>query len=453
MLKAIAIASLGVVMGYSSVASACGGYGELPAVVRCQSVSPEMSTKAIAELRGMGPAGLAQLLKEHEARLKAGVAPAALAPLRAAIDQVAAQKDAHASGLYWYTDFEKAKEVARKEGKAILSLRLLGKLDEEYSCANSRFFRTTLYANAEVSKYLRENYVLHWKSVRPVPRITIDMGDGRKIERTITGNSIHYVMDAEGRVVDAVPGLYGARMFLDAVREAGIVAKASADGTKDRVGMVKLYRQGMMQNIQERWLDNLTRVGSAPGQAATKSRLARTLQIRGGAPSASEAAPVARGKSAAEVPMLRQIMPDRGELVKASTEEVWQAIAALHFDDAKLDEASRKLIAEKNPIDAVEAARITVSKVKVEDPMLRMIRSFQRSIAEDTVRNEYLLRSQILAWLEKDGMYENVEPLNEKVYAELFLTPSSDPWLGLVPKDAFTALPKNGLVEERVVRN
>ena len=46
-------------------------------------------------------------------------------------------------------------------------LRLLGRLDDELSCANSRFFRTALDANAEVSAYLREHYVLtlqHWIS-------------------------------------------------------------------------------------------------------------------------------------------------------------------------------------------------------------------------------------------------------------------------------------------------
>lgn len=64
----------------------------------------------------------------------------------------------------------------------------------------ARFFRTTLYANTEVSAYLRQHYVLHWSSERPVPVATIDFGDGRKVTRTITGNSIHYVLDAEGRL-------------------------------------------------------------------------------------------------------------------------------------------------------------------------------------------------------------------------------------------------------------
>jgi hypothetical protein len=39
------------------------------------------------------------------------------------------------------------------------------------------------------------------------------------------------------------------------------------------------------------------------------------------------------------------------------------------------------------------------------------------------------------------------DQLNAKVYAELFLTPDSDPWLGLVPRDTFTALEDDGLVQ------
>ena len=36
--------------------------------------------------------------------------------------------------------------------------------------------------------------------------------------------------------------------------------------------------------------------------------------------------------------------------------------------------------------------------------------------------------------------------MNERVYAELFLTPSSDPWLGLVQSDVYTAIENDGLV-------
>src|SRR6187397_894201 len=134
--------------------------------------------------------------------------------LRKSIDQVGRQRGCSVSRLYWYTDLDQAKAAAEKLGRPILSLRMLGKLTDEFSCANSRFFRTTLYANTEVARYLQQHFVLHWKSVRPVPKVTIDFGDGRKLERTLTGNSIHYVLDSQGHVIDALPGLYGPKVFL-----------------------------------------------------------------------------------------------------------------------------------------------------------------------------------------------------------------------------------------------
>src|SRR5512140_1228498 len=137
------------------------------------------------EFRRMGPRGLASWL----AMYGAGPSPA--------LDQICAQKDAHTSRLYWFTDLGAAIAEARRTQRPILSLRLLGRLDEELSCANSRFFRKLLYPVAQINQMLRQHFVLHWESVRPVPKITIDFGDGRRIERTITGNSVHVVLDSQ----------------------------------------------------------------------------------------------------------------------------------------------------------------------------------------------------------------------------------------------------------------
>lgn len=185
---------------------------------------------ALAAMRLMadegGPQHLQQLLSEHESVIrelrenKTRLDDPRHAGLRSHIDAAAHQRDAFASGLYWHTDLDTAKAEAARTGRPILSLRLLGRLDEEYSCANSRFFRTVLYANAEVSALLREKFVLHWKSVRPAPLLTIDMGDGRRIKRTITGNSIHYVLNAQGQVIDALPGIYSPAAFQLALARA-----------------------------------------------------------------------------------------------------------------------------------------------------------------------------------------------------------------------------------------
>jgi hypothetical protein len=79
--------------------------------------------------------------------------------------------------------------------------------------------------------------------------------------------------------------------------------------------------------------------------------------------------------------------------------------------------------------------------------MMRMFRNLERSIAEDTVRNEYQLHSRIHEWFSTGAAPAKLDALNAKVYAELFLTPDSDPWLGLAPADTFPALDNGGLVQ------
>jgi hypothetical protein len=39
----------------------------------------------------------------------------------------------------------------------------------------------------------------------------------------------------------------------------------------------------------------------------------------------------------------------------------------------------------------------------------------------------------------------DLEKFNEKVYAELFLTPGTDPWLGLLEKDVYAAIDNGGI--------
>jgi hypothetical protein len=65
-------------------------------------------------------------------------------------------------------------------------------------------------------------------------------------------------------------------------------------------------------------------------------------------------------------------------------------------------------------------------------------------MALDTVRNEYLLHGQIYQWLLTSN--NDFASLNQRVYSEMFLTPASDPWLGLNPADSFAAIEQNGRV-------
>ena len=125
------------------------------------------SSAAIEELRALGPAGLQALRNQYAGAINTHIAnPSATDEewqrISAALDAVAQQRNSYIAGLYWYTDLDSARKASKALGKPILSLRLLGKLTDEFSCANSRFFRTVLYPNEEVSSVLHDRFVLHW---------------------------------------------------------------------------------------------------------------------------------------------------------------------------------------------------------------------------------------------------------------------------------------------------
>ncbi|MGH9883289.1 MAG: hypothetical protein ACRD6N_17780 [Pyrinomonadaceae bacterium] len=399
------------------------------------SVEVSESAPAIAELRAMGPAGLDALLQTYRVEIKRQIENPAIAStaewqrLTATLDAVSQQKDSYLSQLYWYTDFKEAKEAAHASGKPILSLRLLGKLSEEFSCANSRFFRAVLYPNAQVSNALREGFVLHWQTVRAVPRITIDFGDGRKLERTVTGNSIHYILDPDGRLIDALPGLYGPAAFLRSLTESGkILQQLEANDDAQRNLIVSAYHRARANALTIDWLSDTAKIGGKPPEGLTiaKGSDGQALAIM----------PIAMTKAMTESTMLRSMTAGAEALGRITDEAAWNKIALLHALDGQLDAASIGLI-QRQTLNLFANDRAGFNN---------LVQRLQLSIALDTVRNEYLIHTKLHVWMSRDRSRENIEALNERVYAELFLTPRSDPWLGLLSRENYTGLENAGVV-------
>lgn len=135
------------------------------------------------------------------------------------------QFDAHTTLLYWHVDLDAALAEARRTKRPVLSLRLLGRLDEEHSCANSRLFRRMLYPEPRINRLLRDRFVLHWQSLRPVPKLTIDFGDGRSTTTTVAGNSVHVILDGNGRPLDALPGMFSPDVFYRLLTGERVVAE------------------------------------------------------------------------------------------------------------------------------------------------------------------------------------------------------------------------------------
>jgi hypothetical protein len=385
---------------------------------------PSLEQEAIA-LRPFGPKGLQQFLNHHSKEFSASLPPR---PLRDALDRLCQQRDCYASRLYWYTDLEKAKAAASTSGKPILSLRLLGNLDQDLSCANSRFFRVALYPNTEVSKVLRDRFILHWQSVRPVPKVTIDFGDGRKLERTLTGNSIHYVLDASGRPIDAIPGLYGPQAFLRQLQQSEVVSKTLATKTDaDRNTVLKRYYGDRLNAIQSQWSADLAKL-----ELKMPSRLSRLGSSSNTPPRADIAGTAAITKMVVENPIVSSALAQR-TLAQITDQTTWEKLAQRYASDAKLDTRSIALIYAKQ---TAKTESRTIPSI---------VRSFESAMALDTIRNEYLLHSQLYGWLMRNAGTLNVDILNDRVYAELFLTPKADPWLGLLPNDSYSAIDNDGI--------
>jgi hypothetical protein len=428
-------------LGSSLVPSlhACGGNPRLLTTRLENSAKDGFSPAEIAELRQRGPAGLASLLViEERWRSNPENAGPRLAKLRSAIDQVAQQKDAAWSKLYWHTDIESAKAEARTKGKPVLSLRLLGKLNEDFSCANSRFFRTALYANAQVSGYLRDHYVLHWESVRNGPRVTIDFGSGRRLERTIAGNSVHYILDADGRPIDVLPGMYGPAAFMEGLERGVILANQLRDKQGDeRDRVLSAYHRGEARRLEELLAGDLALVKGdiADLRADAASPMANSAATGAGG---SRAARIATSKLAIERPLVRSVSPavDFGGSV---ADRAWRNLGKFYYATSALDANSTSLMREKTFGSGPGALRNGAAG-SPESPMWRMVENFQRSISEDTARNELDLHHRIHVWFSGGEPSRGVAELNERVYAELFLMPLSDPWLGLKPGDTYAGL-------------
>ena len=359
-----------------------------PLVVAAMSDEAQKADTATRELRKRGQRALEYVLSRTD--------PADLPRWKTLADTIAAQRDSHFSGLYWHTDLAAAQEVAKRENKPILSLRLLGKLTDELSCANSRFFRTTLYPHQAVRTMLAERFVLHWQTVRAVPIITIDFGDGRSIKRTITGNSLHMVLDARGRTVDVLPGLYGAGFFARVLQESESLAKRAVDLDNDQFSreLAKLHQQ-QLSDQETRWSEDWKQLGAAS-------------------------------------------IPGLGD---EHDDAAWAQLAERYVAEVAFDGTTVAAVQAKQPAEV--AGRLAMGKSVAETPALRLVRNLVPVIGQDTVKNEYNFHHQIHQWL-ADGQPHDVSALTARIYNELFLSPLNDPWYGLSKPDVYSAVENDG---------
>ncbi|HKB17045.1 MAG TPA: hypothetical protein VKF62_13345 [Planctomycetota bacterium] len=77
-----------------------------------------------------------------------------------------------------------------------------------------------LFSDPEVTSFVNDRFVCAWESVRPVPKVDIDFGNGHTLRRTLNGNVVTYLCTPEGKVFDILPGLHSPEGYLAGLRRA-----------------------------------------------------------------------------------------------------------------------------------------------------------------------------------------------------------------------------------------
>lgn len=83
-----------------------------------------------------------------------------------------------------------------------------------------------LFSRDDVSTFVNANFEPVWVSVRPVPIVKIDFGNGQVVTRTLHGNILTSVCSADGLLLDSLPGIYTPEAYLDQLDQLRLLASA-----------------------------------------------------------------------------------------------------------------------------------------------------------------------------------------------------------------------------------
>jgi hypothetical protein len=81
-----------------------------------------------------------------------------------------------------------------------------------------------LFSQPTVADFINANFEPAWEMVRPVPLVRIDFGNGNVLTRTLHGNILTSVCNADGQVLDALPGIYAEKTYLDRLNQLRLLA-------------------------------------------------------------------------------------------------------------------------------------------------------------------------------------------------------------------------------------
>lgn len=108
------------------------------------------------------------------------------------------------------------------------------------------------FSDSKVVAFINEHFVPVWESVSPVRTVQFELGEGRSVKGTISGEIALYFCTPEGLVFDILPALQSPAATLEAMKEAASFARVKKDHPATSV---RVFQEGRMKEIAALHLD------------------------------------------------------------------------------------------------------------------------------------------------------------------------------------------------------
>jgi hypothetical protein len=109
-----------------------------------------------------------------------------------------------------------------------------------------------LFSKETIAQFINAAFEPVWESVRPVPIVHIDFGNGTVLTRTLHGNILTSVCDAEGHILDALPGIYAEREYLHQLDQLRLLARyVSTQPADKRAETLRAYHQRQAEALKK----------------------------------------------------------------------------------------------------------------------------------------------------------------------------------------------------------
>jgi hypothetical protein len=111
-----------------------------------------------------------------------------------------------------------------------------------------------LFSNEQVASFISANFEPAWETVRPVPLVHIDFGNGIQVTRTLHGNIATSVCTGDGLVLDILPGIYEAQTYLDRLQQFRLLENYAGQARQQGklAAVLRAYHQKQAEALRQK---------------------------------------------------------------------------------------------------------------------------------------------------------------------------------------------------------